>query len=270
MESLSTFLHICPTRFFSIRIKKLEVSSKLTETKAQVSIHPSSSSHHCISASTNPCLSTYKTLNATQDPWRSLSWSWPTMATDAKEKEEQPPYLGDAGVVGAGISGLSATIALRRAGWRVEVFERSQFKNEIGAAITVTANAAFFSDRWGFDMEKAEAVPNQSKVTALASDPSVILHRQEYADKASELGFGIWSLHRVDLHRGLRSLAVASTMEPGSGPPVRIRPGCEVREVGCEEGVLKLGNGRLVNKDLLAIADGAHVSAGEPRPDKQS
>jgi salicylate hydroxylase len=118
-------------------------------------------------------------------------------------------------------------------------------------------------------MEKAEAVPNQSKVTGLASDPSVILSREEYADKASELGFGIWSLHRVDLHRGLRDLAAAPTMGAGSGPPVRIRLGCEVQEVDCEEGVLKLGDGRLVKNDLLVIADGAHVSPGKPGPDKQ-
>jgi salicylate hydroxylase len=191
------------------------------------------------------------------------------MATNNKEHEEQPPYPGRAGVVGAGISGLSAAIALRRAGWHVEVFERSQFKTEIGAAITVTPNAALVLDRWGFDMEKAEAVPNQSKVTALASDPSIILDRLEYADKASELGFGIWSLHRVDLHRGLRDLAAAPTAGLGSGPPVHIRLGCEVRQVDCEEGTLKLGDGRLVNKDLLVIADGAHVSVGKPGPDKQ-
>lgn len=183
--------------------------------------------------------------------------------------EKQPPYPGHAGVVGAGISGLSAAIALRRAGWHVEVFERSQFKNEIGAAITVTPNAALVLDRWGFDMEKAEAVPNQSKVVALATDPSVILDRQEYADRASEMGFGVWSLHRVDLHRGLRDIAAMPTMEPGYGPPARIRLGCEVRKVGCEEGALTMSDGQVVNKDLVVIADGAHVSIGEPAADRQ-
>lgn len=56
-------------------------------------------------------------------------------------------------VVGAGIAGLSATVALRRAGWDVTVLERSRFKNEIGAAITVPPNATMVLDRWGFDAE---------------------------------------------------------------------------------------------------------------------
>lgn len=45
------------------------------------------------------------------------------------------------GVVGAGIAGLTAAIALSNAGHEVEIFERSQFKHEIGASITMTPNA---------------------------------------------------------------------------------------------------------------------------------
>jgi salicylate hydroxylase len=59
------------------------------------------------------------------------------------------------GIVGAGIAGLAAAIALRRAGHNVEVFERSTFKNEIGAAITLTPNANLILDHWGFDAVKA-------------------------------------------------------------------------------------------------------------------
>jgi salicylate hydroxylase len=146
----------------------------------------------------------------------------------------------------------------------VEVFERSQFKNEIGAAITVTPNAALALSRWGFDMEKAEAVPNLSKVIALATDPRVILDRQKYADRFRELGYGVWSFHRVDLHRGLRDLATAPSGSDGAGQRVRITLGCAVEGVDCEAGVLKLADGRTVNKDLVIIADGAHVRTRHP------
>lgn len=44
--------------------------------------------------------------------------------------------------------------------WYVEVFEKSWFKSEIGAAITVTPNAALVLAHWGFDMERAGAVPS--------------------------------------------------------------------------------------------------------------
>ena len=89
------------------------------------------------------------------------------------------------GIAGAGIAGLGAAIGLRRAGHDVEVgeqlflchmsirhtcssntetetkiFERSQFKNEVGAAITITPNATRVLDHWEFDYEKAGAVEN--------------------------------------------------------------------------------------------------------------
>jgi thioredoxin reductase len=51
------------------------------------------------------------------------------------------PRVLQCGVVGAGIAGLAAAIALSNAGHEVEIFERSQFKHEIGAAVTMTPNA---------------------------------------------------------------------------------------------------------------------------------
>lgn len=48
-------------------------------------------------------------------------------------------YL-DIGIIGAGIAGLAACAALRKEGHNVELFEKSQFKTETGAAMTITPN----------------------------------------------------------------------------------------------------------------------------------
>lgn len=177
---------------------------------------------------------------------------------------ERYTVTGHAGVVGAGIAGLSAAIALRRAGWHVEVFEKSRFKNEIGAAITVTPNATLVLDRWGFDMEKAAPTPNQVCRLAHAKDLTVF-QREEYADMPELLGQGAyWAFHRVDLHRGLRDLATRPDEPGGMGPPVDIRLGCEAARVDCEEGIVRLADGQTVAKDLVIIADGAHVSVTRP------
>lgn len=55
------------------------------------------------------------------------------------------------GIIGAGIAGLAAAIALRRAGWDVEIFEKSQMKHEVGAAITIMPSAVSALDEWGFE-----------------------------------------------------------------------------------------------------------------------
>lgn len=57
------------------------------------------------------------------------------------------------GITSAGIAGLSAGIALRRAGHEIDNFEKSFFTQEIGAAITLTLNGNHILDELGFDFE---------------------------------------------------------------------------------------------------------------------
>ena len=44
-------------------------------------------------------------------------------------------------IVGAGIGGLAAGVALQRAGWRVRIFERSRNPRELGFALMLAPNA---------------------------------------------------------------------------------------------------------------------------------
>ena len=44
-------------------------------------------------------------------------------------------------IVGAGIGGLAAGIALRRAGWRARIFERAAAPRELGFALNLAPNA---------------------------------------------------------------------------------------------------------------------------------
>jgi salicylate hydroxylase len=44
-------------------------------------------------------------------------------------------------IVGAGIGGLSAALALQHFGYRVSVFEQARELREIGAGVTITPNA---------------------------------------------------------------------------------------------------------------------------------
>ncbi|KAK0612502.1 hypothetical protein B0T17DRAFT_461632, partial [Bombardia bombarda] len=66
-----------------------------------------------------------------------------------------------------------------------------------------------------------------------------------------------WSLHRVDLHQGLRKLATSPNRDDGRGF-VEMKLGCEVVGLDCEQATLTLADGRVVTQDLIIIADGAH------------
>jgi 2-polyprenyl-6-methoxyphenol hydroxylase-like FAD-dependent oxidoreductase len=55
----------------------------------------------------------------------------------------------DIGILGGGIGGLSAAIALKQAGFDVSVYERHTQLSEIGAGIVCWPNACFVLEQLG-------------------------------------------------------------------------------------------------------------------------
>ena len=56
-------------------------------------------------------------------------------------------------IIGAGIGGLAAALALQRRGFRVAVYERAKEIREIGAGVIITANARRALQDLGVDEE---------------------------------------------------------------------------------------------------------------------
>ncbi|QIW99744.1 hypothetical protein AMS68_005262 [Peltaster fructicola] len=157
-------------------------------------------------------------------------------------------------VIGAGIAGLSACIALRRAGHNVELLEKSYFKNEIGAALTTTPNGGNVLDRWEFDGEKAgETIKLQSRRFRPESLEQMGCLNLEGVKQ--RFGRGIVSMHRVDFHNTLREMALA----PELSGSAKLRLGTEVLDVDCKTGTVVLKDGTKLQKDLIVIADGIKV-----------
>jgi len=122
-------------------------------------------------------------------------------------------------VVGAGIAGLAAAIALRRAGHRVRVYERSALKDEVGAAIHVPPNAARFLVRWGLDPVR-EGFVRAARAHFRHPATLGLITAESHADNARRFGGAdLWYAHRVDLHTALRTLATAPD---GPGRPVSL------------------------------------------------
>lgn len=132
-------------------------------------------------------------------------------------------------IAGAGITGLSAAISLRRCGHKVTIYERSLLDNEVGAALNVPPNVIRFLVPWGLDPVKLGFV----RATGLRFLSPTSLESLNLIDQTNyeELfGAPLYYAHRVDLHEGLKKLA----LEPeGSGIPVKIIPNSEISHYVC-------------------------------------
>ncbi|ORY05158.1 hypothetical protein BCR34DRAFT_48489 [Clohesyomyces aquaticus] len=161
----------------------------------------------------------------------------------------------DIGIIGAGIAGLAAAVTLRRAGHEVEIFEKSTFKNEIGAAILITPNGNKILKRWGFDFEKAGPVGFEQFRWIDGQTLKTVI-REDFSGVEARFGERMRAYHRVDLHTGLRELAEAE--KEGWARPAKVRLGAEVVSVDVETGSLVSKDGTRVEKDLVVVANGCH------------
>ncbi|CAK1354624.1 unnamed protein product [Cercospora beticola] len=161
---------------------------------------------------------------------------------------ETPPPLNVA-IIGAGIAGLSAGIALKRSSSSsiVKIYEKSTFKNEIGAAITLTPNANRILDRWGFDA-KVYGETDKLLVRMVNATTLDVEYQFGFQDVPERFGHNFNAFHRVDLHRGLRTMAEELGVE--------ILLGKEVIDLDCGNGLLNFKDGASAKHDLVVVADG--------------
>ncbi|KAH8689105.1 hypothetical protein BGW36DRAFT_352497 [Talaromyces proteolyticus] len=158
------------------------------------------------------------------------------------------------GIVGAGIAGLTAAAALSRLGHRVNVYERSSFSSEVGAAINVGPNAAPVLRALGFDVFGANFIEAQGLVRLDAHTLEELEHGS-FEDFKNKFNAPLYLSHRVDLHNELKRLALSGS---DGFPGARLHLATRVIDVDCENGILKFEDGTTVSHDVVIGADGVH------------
>lgn len=142
-------------------------------------------------------------------------------------------------VVGGGIGGLCAALALRRAGWEVTVLERAPRFGEVGAGITLMANALAGLDALGVGDE----IRARGRVDApggTRTPDGRWLARIASGELEAALGTAALGIHRATLHGILRAALPASDLI-AAATVTDVTPGAVHSTVGTVEADLVVG-----------------------------
>ena len=167
-------------------------------------------------------------------------------------------------VIGAGIGGTAAAIALRRAGLDVSLFEQTITQREVGAGIQISPNASRLLGRYGLGEAMARVAVRPSAIVFRRWQDGRVLGREELGESIeSQYGAPYYHFHRADL---INLLAEAFG-------PRNIELGRRLVDIEQDEsGVTAyFQDGTSERGDLLIGADGIHSRTrarlfGEEKP----
>ena len=123
-----------------------------------------------------------------------------------------PQHRKHAAVVGAGIGGLAAAIALRQAGWEASVYEAAPEVRPLGAGLSILPNGVRALRELGL-ADLAAAAPRADGALRRA-DGSALAELDPGALK-SRYGAPLVGFHRADLHEGLIAALGAERLRTG-------------------------------------------------------
>jgi 2-polyprenyl-6-methoxyphenol hydroxylase-like FAD-dependent oxidoreductase len=159
-------------------------------------------------------------------------------------------------VVGGGIGGLTAAVALRWVGWRVTVLERAARFGEIGAGITLLSNGLRCLDAIGLgDATRGGGMPVLAIGMRTAAGRWLSRIDGDGTDLDARMGTTTLTIHRAELHRILREALPAESLIPGVATTGIIG--------GADGGSAEVhyrdrDHDAVVHADLVVGADGVH------------
>lgn len=155
------------------------------------------------------------------------------------------------GIVGAGLGGLVAAIALRRAGFEATIFEQAHAFGEVGAGIQVGPNAVKVLRALGLEqgLERFGAMP-ENHVGRNWKSGRVLFKSATKSACLARFGAAFYQVQRSDLHAHLRT-----ALPPES---IRLNVKCTGVENVSDAARLHFADGTHADFDAIVGADGIH------------
>ncbi|KAJ7730922.1 hypothetical protein B0H14DRAFT_2640132 [Mycena olivaceomarginata] len=130
-----------------------------------------------------------------------------------------------------------------------EIFESSLMNRDIGAAVTIQANAMWVLEYLGYEERNLKGVKFSG--SGGEGQTNLFLIPRNYMGRAG------WLCHRTALQNELKQLGVG---EDGAGPPVKLNLGQEVASCDPVTRMLTSKNDGVHRADLIIGADSIHDS----------
>lgn len=168
-------------------------------------------------------------------------------------------------IVGAGLGGLVAAIALRRAGFEATIYEQARAFGEVGAGIQVGPNAVKVLRALGLEagLDEFGAMP-EHHVGRNWSDGRVLFHSATRKACLERFNAGFYQVQRSDLHEHLRAALPAEA--------IKLNTRCTSVASGPGAARLTFEDGTAIEADAIIGADGIHsmvreqtIGPGAPR-----
>lgn len=155
-------------------------------------------------------------------------------------------------VIGSGLGGLSAAVALRRQGHQVTIYERYDFGGEVGASLSVASNGSRLLQEWDVDIRSAKPVILKSLIMHDWSSGE-ITSTYDLGDYRARFGTDYNNFHRIDLHNVLKETA---TSQDGAGESCTLEVWHKATSIDAEKGLITFENGNTATADVIIAADG--------------
>lgn len=170
-------------------------------------------------------------------------------------------------IAGAGIGGLTAALALARAGKRALVLERATTIEEVGAGLQIAPNAGRILAELGLEPALAAVALEPEAINIRRGRDGAVLARLDLSDARARWGAPFRLFHRADLQGALLQAALEN-------PGAHVRAGARVGDfeasasgvrirVHTREGVEEIEAAGLIGADGVRSSVRAHLVPSE-------